>query len=75
MAHEWFDGVDWELLEAKETRQSELLVPYSLQTDFLADMATIPMALVTAAGGQELLELSSAESIDPEDDAKYFADF
>lgn len=69
MAHAWFDGVEWGLLEAKGTRQSDILGPYSLQMDFLAD-AAMPMAWTTAEQ-----ELSSAESIDPEDDAKYFADF
>lgn len=70
MAHPWFNGVDWGLLEAKDTRQSEIVVPYSLQTDFLTDLVLVPTALTTAE-----LELSSAESIDPENDAKYFADF
>ncbi|TYZ61632.1 hypothetical protein PybrP1_007432 [[Pythium] brassicae (nom. inval.)] len=67
MAHPWFDGVDWELLEAKETRQSEIEAPYNLQTDFLCDANA---RIVSVAD-----DLSSAGSIDPEVDAMYFADF
>lgn len=67
MEHPWFEGMDWELLEAKETRVSEIAVPYNPQTDFVVDTAPAAASLVA--------DLSSAESIDPEDDAKYFADF
>lgn len=70
MAHPWFHGVDWELLEAKDTRAHEIAVPFDLARDFVD--VVVPATHTTATLADDL---SSAESIDAEDDAKYFADF
>lgn len=68
MVHPWFDSVDWELFAAKETRESEIEVPYNPHTDFLSD-ARAPIGVSITD------DLSSADSIDPDIDAQYFADF
>ena len=63
MNHAWFHDVNWELLEMKD---ESIVVPYDAQADY------------NAARDRTLAEsqsLSSAESIDAEDNAKYFADF
>jgi hypothetical protein len=63
MQHPWFHDIDWELLEAKTT---SLDVPYNSQADYNAARIRTPPPNES---------LSSAESIDPEENAKYFADF
>ncbi|KAF1335558.1 Agc protein kinase, partial [Globisporangium splendens] len=71
MAHPWLRDIDWDLLRAKESRYDEIVSPYNLQTDFVVhqdETITHPMH-------GEPWSSSSAESIDPEDNEKYFADF
>lgn len=64
MHHAWFQDIDWELLETKD---GSITVPYDLEADYNAARARTPPLRNES--------LSSAESIDPEDNAKYFADF
>ena len=63
MNHAWFLDVSWDLLETKD---ESIVVPYDAQADYNAARVRTPA---------ESRSLSSAESIDSEDDAKYFADF
>ncbi|ETP41969.1 AGC protein kinase [Phytophthora nicotianae P10297] len=67
MNHVWFNDVDWEQFE---TNQDSIVVPYDFNEDYNA-------ARVRTPPGQHNRKesLSSAESIDPEDNTKYFADF
>ncbi|KAL3673897.1 hypothetical protein V7S43_001584 [Phytophthora oleae] len=61
--HAWFSDIDWPQCERKEL---SFAVPYDFSGDYNP-------ARVRPCQGQE--SLSSAESIDPEDNAKYFAGF
>ena len=63
MDHTWFLDVSWDLLEKKD---KSMAIPYDIQVDYNAARIRIP---------DQIGSLSSAESIDPEDNAKYFADF
>uniref|UniRef100_A0AAV1T5U3 Protein kinase domain-containing protein n=1 Tax=Peronospora matthiolae TaxID=2874970 RepID=A0AAV1T5U3_9STRA len=63
MDHAWFLDISWDLLEKKD---KSIAVPYDAQVDFNAARIRVP---------DQIGSLSSAESIDPEDNAKYFADF
>ena len=67
-AHPWFRSVDWELLRNIETRRSELRVPYDMAIDYNP-------SFVSDHGAEAASPSSSAESIDPEDNAKFFGDF
>ncbi|KAJ8524792.1 hypothetical protein ON010_g16324 [Phytophthora cinnamomi] len=64
MQHVWFQDIKWELLEAKD---ASVVVPYDPIADYNAARIRTPPTRNES--------LSSAESIDPEDNAKYFADF
>ncbi|KAG7391242.1 hypothetical protein PHYPSEUDO_005603 [Phytophthora pseudosyringae] len=64
--HVWFNDIDWVKFDTKEGTQPSIAVPYDFNGDYNAARLRTPE-------GQE--SLSSAESIDPEDNAKYFADF
>lgn len=61
--HSWFTDIDWTKFERNEF---PLVVPYDFDSDYNP-------ARVRHYEGQE--SISSAESIDPEDNAKYFAGF
>ncbi|DAZ96383.1 TPA: hypothetical protein N0F65_010750, partial [Lagenidium giganteum] len=68
MQHPWFHDTPWESLQLMESGcASDIVPPYNLATDDTEDTATSRNALDDMS--------SSAESIDPEDNAKYFADF
>ncbi|KAI9996002.1 hypothetical protein PInf_013180 [Phytophthora infestans] len=70
MNHMWFNDINWALLESKEGVTDSMAVPYDFNKDYN------PARIRTSPGqGGARESLSSAESIDPEDDAKYFADF
>lgn len=69
MAHPWFDSIDWDALREAGTRPEQLESPYDFDSDFNAASGHSGGALAVVEA------LSSAESIDPEDNAKYFADF
>lgn len=70
MNHTWFNDINWALLESKEGVTDSMAVPYDFNKDYN------PARIRTSPGqGGARESLSSAESIDPEDDAKYFADF
>ncbi|KAE9026074.1 hypothetical protein PR003_g11461 [Phytophthora rubi] len=64
MHHAWFQDIDWKLLETKD---GSIAVPYDPEADYNAARVRTPPPRNES--------LSSAESIDPEDNAKYFADF
>ncbi|KAG6623179.1 AGC protein kinase [Phytophthora cinnamomi] len=64
MQHVWFQDIKWELLDAKD---ASVVVPYDPIADYNAARIRTPPTRNES--------LSSAESIDPEDNAKYFADF
>ncbi|KAG2917668.1 hypothetical protein PC117_g17367 [Phytophthora cactorum] len=70
MNHVWFNDIDWAQLETKEGIKNSIAVPYDFNKDYNAARVRTPQG---QCGGRE--SLSSAESIDPEDNAKYFADF
>lgn len=61
MAHRWFHDVEWNTLQSTIGTS-----PYDFENDF-----QLPHSELNGVDA----ELSSAESIDPEDNAKYFADF
>lgn len=63
MRHSWFRDINWEQLKTKDT---SIAAPYDLQADYNAVRIRTPPRNES---------LSSAESIDPEENAKYFADF
>ncbi|CEG37963.1 agc protein kinase [Plasmopara halstedii] len=67
MNHIWFSDINWSQLEAQENL---LMVPYNYEKDFNAARVRSFQTL-----NEDRERLSSAESIDPEDDVKYFADF
>ncbi|KAH7481899.1 hypothetical protein KRP22_011138 [Phytophthora ramorum] len=64
MHHAWFHDVDWDILESKG---SSIAVPYDPIADYNAARARTPPPRNES--------LSSAESIDSEENAKYFAGF
>ena len=64
MHHTWFHDVDWEHLKAKD---ASIDVPYNPLADYNANRIRTHTPRIDS--------LSSAESIDPEENAKYFADF
>jgi hypothetical protein len=79
MHHPWFDGVDWDLFKQIETREQEIQVPYNPTIDRnnqinQAQAQVIRFPLV-AQVLPPITSSSSAESIDPKDNAKFFADF
>ncbi|CAI5746183.1 unnamed protein product [Peronospora destructor] len=64
MHHTWFRDVNWDHLYTKD---ASIAVPYNAQADYNADRVRTHPPRIDS--------LSSAESIDPEENAKYFADF
>ncbi|KAG3118243.1 hypothetical protein PI124_g3449 [Phytophthora idaei] len=68
--HVWFNDIDWAQFETKEGIKNSIAVTYDFNKDYNAARVRTPQG---QCGGRE--SLSSAESIDPEDNAKYFADF
>ncbi|CAH0491037.1 unnamed protein product [Peronospora farinosa] len=64
MHHTWFRDVNWEHLKTKD---ASINLPYSAQADYNADRIRTHPSRIDS--------LSSAESIDPEENAKYFAEF
>lgn len=69
MAHPWFGTIDWGKLREAGDHPERLASPYSFEADFNASFGHSGGVLAAAEA------LSSAESIDPEDNAKFFADF
>lgn len=67
MKHSWFYDIDWLRLESKEDR---ITVPYDFYNDYNVLHARTPSRQYKARES-----ISSAESIDSDQNAKYFADF
>lgn len=67
MKHVWFSDVDWPQLEAQD---ASIPIPYEYNKDYNTARVRTSQGLNDAEGSS-----SSAESIDSEDNAKYFADF
>ncbi|GMF37620.1 unnamed protein product [Phytophthora fragariaefolia] len=63
MHHAWFQDIAWGLLEIKD---ASVVVLYDSNADYNAARVRTPARHES---------ISSAESVDPEDNAKYFADF
>lgn len=71
MQHPWFKDVDWDTITADRILRQEVVSPYDGDTDYNPRYGQERGCDKAAADA----ELSSAESIDPEDDAKYFGSF